>query len=878
MLDRVWWLDHQMPEDTPEAGSSMAKSFSNAYEVDMIVGMVEYLIKSNEYGYKDITILTPYNGQLAAFARRLSGHCSLWLSEKDRDSLVLDGLLEPDEASFGAKVDVDLASMLRLATIDNFQGEESRIVILSTVRSNFDSRVGFLKTPNRINVGCSRAKNGFYIVGNATLTSAVPMWRQISRELLATQRIGPAFRACCPRHPAKVYNIRNPEQWYGIPECEVPCGSTLPCGHPCPLKCHTPALHDRIACPESCSMHHEACGHQCTKTCGEPCGDCGFELCSFTLPCGHVAKRTCGGTKADDKIVCNALLESIQLACGHTHRPVCSSKDQTIKCTETCNQPLKCGHRCRAKCDTCSINKSHSQCRSTCQKELKCCHNCAGQCHFGHNCPPCQLPCNKSCGHGGCSQPCSRLCDPCVKPCASSADCPHKRSCTMMCCLPCNQLPCSEPCVKVYLPCRHICPSLCGEICPTNCPVCRYRNLSQKTYMFLPCGHHFELEYLDSHFGVANIYGLDTTGNIQKVACNTLGQVKNMSSACPTCGRSYQNVRRYALHHQLLSLKENIDLMHMKLSRKMHIFMGRLYDAKNRLDESFNDFRERLRPGPLAGRNNSDLVRHRGNALAEIQSNIADFEDQVVQHFEDDIAKLAVFLGISTVSVDELSDLNLCYRLRFEALLLRSRLIILEESLRMRSALKSLHDDSEHTTVLIRGLQSLTSHEADVNVKALSGIITECEVKNLKRLEAEIRLLQMGFHIVLEYLGLTSSLKVEDSLRRTLSLCQTYPDTAGVLLGAYDACKMVLSGKRSQGILYIHGSIRIWWSWPVHKIGNLKECIHGHQYSASTWPDCPECGREVAPLKPEDPKRFLKEDAFVVAMRTQTFGAASYRK
>ena len=878
MLDRVWWLDHQMPEDIPMAGSSMATSFSNAYEVEMVVGLVEYLIKSNEYGYQDITILTPYNGQLAAFAHRLSGTCSLWLSEKDRDSLLLEGLLEPEEASFGSKADINLASMLRLATIDNFQGEESRVVILSTVRSNFENRVGFLKTPNRINVGCSRAKNGFYIVGNATLTSAVPMWRQISTDLSARQKIGPAFRACCSRHPGNIYRIRSPEQWYDIPECEVPCRSKLPCGHLCTLKCHAPALHDRIACPESCPKYHEACGHQCTKTCGEPCGDCGFELSSFPLSCGHVAKRTCGGIQADDKIVCSAPLEPVQLACGHAHQPLCSTRDLPFKCTKTCNQPLNCGHRCRANCSTCTINNSHSQCSSTCRKKLKCGHNCAANCHIGRNCPPCQLPCKRSCGHGGCSRPCSRLCDPCVRTCDWSADCPHNGLCTMMCCLPCDRIPCNEPCTKVYLPCRHVCPSLCGETCPASCPVCRHRDLSQKTHMFLPCGHHFELEYLDRHFGLANIYSLDTAGNIQKVACGTLGQVKNMLSACPTCGISCHNVRRYALHHQLLALNGNIDLMHMKLSRKMNMFMEQLYDAKTRLDKSFKDFCERLRPGPLAGRNNSDLVRHRGNTLAEIQNNITRLKDEIVQHFEDDIAKLTVFLGISAVSVDELSDLTLCYRLRFEALLLRSRLIILEESLRMRGALKSMKDDSEHTTILIRGLQSLTSHEADVKIKFLSSIITECEIKNLKRLEAEMRLIQMCFHIVLKDLGITSSLKVEDSLGRTLSLCQRYPDTAGVLLGTYSAFKLVLSGKRTYGNLYTQGSRRIWWSWPAHKVGNLKECIHGHQYSASTWPDCPECGRMVTPSpKPEDPKNFLKEDAFVAAMRTQTFNAASYR-
>lgn len=869
-----------MPEDIPDPGSSTAKSFSNAYEVEMVVGLVEYLIKSNEYGYQDITVLTPYNGHLAAFAQRLSGTCSLWLSEKDRDSLLLEGLLEPEAASFGSKADVDLASMLRLATIDNFQGEESRVVILSTVRSNFESRVGFLKTPNRINVGCSRAKNGFYIVGNATLMSAVPMWHQISRDLSAKQRIGPAFRTCCSRHSGKVSHIRNPEQWYDIPECEVPCGLKLPCGHPCTLKCHAPALHDRIGCPEPCLKHHEACGHQCTESCGEPCGDCGFELSSLTLSCGHVAMRTCGGIQADDKIICNAPLEPLQLACGHIQQPMCSNKDQPLKCTEICNQPLKCGHRCRAKCNTCIVNKSHPQCSSTCRQELKCGHNCTAHCHIGRNCPPCQLPCKRSCGHGGCSRPCSRLCDPCVKPCEWSDNCLHKGSCTMMCCSPCNQLPCNQPCTKLYLPCRHVCPSLCGEICPASCPVCRYHDLSKKTHMFLPCGHHFELEYLDRYLGLANIYGLDTTGNILKVACDTLGQVKNMESACPICGGSCKNVRRYALHSQLLALKENIDLMHMKMSRKMNMFMGQLYDAKTRLDKSFDDFCERLRPGPLAGKTNSDLVRNRGNTLAEIQSSITGFKDQVVQHFEDDIAGLAVFLGISAISVDELSDLNLCYRLRFEALFFRSRLIILEESLRMRGALKSMNDDSEHTTVLIRGLQSLTGHEASVKIQALSSIITECEIKNLKRLEAEIRLIQMCFHIVLKDLGGASSLNVEESLRRTLSLCRTYPDTAGVLLVTYDAFKLVLSGARRHGNLYTQGSTRIWWSWPAHKVGNLKECVHGHQFSASTWPDCPECGREVPPRPdPErvDPQTFLKEDAFMVAMRTQTFSAASYR-
>ena len=800
----------------------------------MVFGLVEYLINSNEYSYQDITILTPYNGQLAAFTQRLKGTCSLWLSEKDRESLIDDGLLDPEETPCGAKVEIGLGSMLRLATIDNFQGEESKVVILSTVRSNSEGRVGFLKTPNRINVGCSRAKNGFYIVGNSTLMSAVPMWRQIARDLSARGRIGPAFRVCCSRHPNKVFHVQSPEQWYQIPKCEILCGSTLPCGHLCTLKCHAAALHDRIGCPEPCSRYHQACGHRCTKICGEPCGDCGFELSSVELSCGHVAS---GGTEKDKKIICNVQLDTVRLT------------DQPLKCPEICNHQLKCGHHCQA-------------------------------CHTGGECPPCQLPCKRACGHGSCSRPCSNICDPCVKSCAAPAACLHKRPCTMMCCLACNQLPCSEPCTKIYLPCRHLCPSLCGERCPAVCPVCRFHDLSQKIYMFLPCGHHFALDYLDRHLELSNMYVLDTAGNIQKVASDALSQAKSTDLACPTCGESCKNTRRYALRYQLVALEGNIDRMHAKFSRKMNMFMEQLYSAKISLDRSFNDFQKRLRPGPLAGRSNADLVRHRGNTIAEIQSRILDFKDDVVQHFEDDIAQLAIFLGVSPVPAYNFPNINLGYRLRFEVLFVRSRLMILEESLRMLGALRSMNDDSEHTSVLIRGLQSLTQDETNQHILSLNNSITECDFKNLKRLETEARLMQVGFYILLRDLGAASDLGCEASLNRIFSLCSTFPDTAGVLLTTYNSMKMVVDGKQCHGNLYTRGSKGIWWSWPAHKVGSLKQCAHGHQYSTSTWPGCPECGREVVfspGPKAVDSKEFLKENAFVAAMRTQTFSAASYR-
>ena len=54
----------------------------------------------------------------------------------------------------------------RRATVDNFQGEEAKVIVVSLVRSNSKSKVGFLRTENRINVLLIRAQHGMYLIGN----------------------------------------------------------------------------------------------------------------------------------------------------------------------------------------------------------------------------------------------------------------------------------------------------------------------------------------------------------------------------------------------------------------------------------------------------------------------------------------------------------------------------------------------------------------------------------------------------------------------------------------------------------------------------------------------------------------------------------------
>ena len=89
---------------------------------------------------------------------------------------------------------------MTLATVENFQGEEAKVVVISLVRSNPDGKCGFLRTSNRINVLLSRAKHGMYIFGDSNTYIHVPMWSDIIRMLKADRNFGTKLPLQCSHH------------------------------------------------------------------------------------------------------------------------------------------------------------------------------------------------------------------------------------------------------------------------------------------------------------------------------------------------------------------------------------------------------------------------------------------------------------------------------------------------------------------------------------------------------------------------------------------------------------------------------------------------------------------------------------------------------
>lgn len=61
--------------------------------------------------------------------------------------------------------------LVKIDTVDSYQGKENRVIIVSLTRSDPSRTPGFLRTPNRINVAMSRAMDRLLIVGNSNMWS-----------------------------------------------------------------------------------------------------------------------------------------------------------------------------------------------------------------------------------------------------------------------------------------------------------------------------------------------------------------------------------------------------------------------------------------------------------------------------------------------------------------------------------------------------------------------------------------------------------------------------------------------------------------------------------------------------------------------------------
>lgn len=414
MRQNIFWLNHGYLEDTVGEDGRL-KSHSNTWEVNVVQALVRHIVRQGVYRSEDIAVLTPYTGNLQKLRASLSSDFEITMSERDEETMARDGFSTyPTESSQSAAPSTlrkgRLVECIRLATVDNFQGEEAKVVIVSLVRSNHQKKVGFLRTVNRINVLMSRAQQGMYLVGNADTYSNVAMWNEIRGQLEAAGRIGPDIELCCPRHPDTAIRCSEPEDFARFsPEggCNLACDRRLaPCGHKCQAKCHSERMHDALLCSQPCPRQHQPCGHSCDKLCGEDCGKCSV-ISQLMLSCGHFADDLpCHQAQQPSKLICRIEVEKEVPGCKHVIKAPCNT-DVTVKgfhCPTQCNALLSdCGHNCSWSCGNCrkeangEVKIVHRHCKVLCKRSRgPCGHLCEKRCHAGRACDPCRSRCEVS--------------------------------------------------------------------------------------------------------------------------------------------------------------------------------------------------------------------------------------------------------------------------------------------------------------------------------------------------------------------------------------------------------------------------------------------------------------------------------------------------
>jgi superfamily I DNA and/or RNA helicase len=142
---------------------SYSTSKTNTFEVGMVAALVSHLVRQGTYGSEDIAVITPYVGQLQKLKQQLAASFEIIVGDRDQEELEAQGLQDHQTATADGKAQIQkttLLKALRIATVDNFQGEEAKVVMILLVRNNREQQIGFLKTSNRINVLLSRARHG----------------------------------------------------------------------------------------------------------------------------------------------------------------------------------------------------------------------------------------------------------------------------------------------------------------------------------------------------------------------------------------------------------------------------------------------------------------------------------------------------------------------------------------------------------------------------------------------------------------------------------------------------------------------------------------------------------------------------------------------
>ncbi|WP_312192645.1 C-terminal helicase domain-containing protein, partial [Sphingobacterium sp.] len=70
------------------------------------------------------------------------------------------------------------ADLIKVQTIDSFQGQERDVIYISLTRSNTEQHIGFLSDVRRMNVAMTRARKKLIVIGDSATIGTHPFYRE----------------------------------------------------------------------------------------------------------------------------------------------------------------------------------------------------------------------------------------------------------------------------------------------------------------------------------------------------------------------------------------------------------------------------------------------------------------------------------------------------------------------------------------------------------------------------------------------------------------------------------------------------------------------------------------------------------------------------
>ena len=265
----MFFWSHQYPEEHD-------RSYTNVKEAERIRGLVIYLLCSG-CRPSEITVLAAYLGQVKLLRQML----------KEVKTKMPHLFKDPDSEG-----------IVHVQTIDMYQGDENKYLLISLVRSNKNKNIGFLGEKNRRCVAQSRAKCGMYFVGNVE-TFRTRCWSKLVKLMSKKSCVDTALPLRCTKHETSTFSAVEADDIHNVISnptllCEQKCGDLYACKiHRCELTCFPRHAHN--ACP-ALVWYKGSCGHDIEKKCYQKKEDvkCPVKPCTKLRKCQHPCANTCG--------------------------------------------------------------------------------------------------------------------------------------------------------------------------------------------------------------------------------------------------------------------------------------------------------------------------------------------------------------------------------------------------------------------------------------------------------------------------------------------------------------------------------------------------------------------------------------------------------